>query len=142
MKKLINIFSIAVIAIAISGTVSSCKKDDKKDAAIPPVINFVSGAAYITADATVKKDTTVVVGLGMGKPEGDDILISYNVVRKYDAGADSTVLAHMMTSAESDTLFAPYIIHCRNVAGTEKYTFNVVDKDGVTNTKSLTLTVQ
>jgi hypothetical protein len=30
MKKLINIFSIAVIAIAISGTVSSCKKDDKK----------------------------------------------------------------------------------------------------------------
>ena len=137
MKKLNILFAILLTAIAFT----SCKKEGD-DAGIPPAIVFKTIAGYVSADMVVPKDTTVLIGITATRTEANDILKTFDASRGYDGAASVSFLNNALTSASANVYDYDMPIHVRNQAGTEKYTFTILNKDGLKNSVTLTLTVQ
>ncbi len=133
MKKVFSMLAIAGSLMYFS----SCEKDEGK----LPNISFKTTTGYVSADATVKKDTVIVVGINASKAEDKDVLTTFTGAVSYNSGADSTITSETLSGSNGDNYSKDISIHTRNVAGSEKYTFTVVNKDGLKNTVSLTLTV-
>ena len=134
MKKILLLSTFSMMLLSFS-----CKKN--VDQHIPPEITFTTGSGYTSADATVQNGDSIHVGITITKKEDD--LRTFNIAYAYDgASTSTTLLSYTMTTAEYGGYSNSYWIHTRNVAGTEKYTFTVVDRDGNLAQKAITLTVQ
>jgi hypothetical protein len=120
-------------------TAVACKK--KKDAHVPPDVVFKTGAGYISANATVSKGDTIKVGITATKTEDD--LKSYNASYAYDgATTTTTFFNYYLQSSEFLNYSKDLDIPVRNQAGSEKWVFSIVDRDGNITQKTITLTVQ
>jgi hypothetical protein len=133
MKNYIIIALLTIVTL-------SCKKA-KADPHVPPDVELVSGTKFITADCTLGKQDSVWVGLRAHKTE--DNLKSYNVSFAYDGSQTTTTFFnYLMSSNEYDNYGKDIMIVTRNVAGTEKWIFSIVDRDGNITQKAITITVQ
>ena len=119
-------------------TLLSCEKDEGK----LPEIAFKTGGSYLSADKTVAPGESVTVGITADKTEDKDVLKTFNVSVSYDGAANTTVSNESIPSAQEDHFEKDVTLTARNQTGTEKYTFTVTNRDGLTNSVSLTLTVQ
>lgn len=119
----------------------SCKKSDG-DPMIPPAIVFKTTAGYTYKDTAVGKGVNILTGIDAAKTELNDVLKLYTITRSYDGGAASNVYSETLSGTAGDAYSKDYTITTRNTVGTEKYTFTVSNRDGLTNSISLTLTVQ
>lgn len=133
MKK---IFLLACVAGLFC--LSSCEKDEGK----LPAISFKTGANYVSADKIVGQNETITVGIEASKTEDKDVLKTFDASRSYDGGAATSFLNETLTGSQGDSYSKDISITTRAQAGTEKYTFTVVNRDGLVNSVSLTLTVQ
>lgn len=82
------------------------------------------------------------MGINASKAEDNDVLKLFVVTRSYDNGAATNVYSETLTGTSGDSYTKDYPITTRNQAGTEKYTFTVTNRDGLTNSVSVNLTVQ
>jgi hypothetical protein len=130
-KLLFGMMILAAVALS-----PSCKKE--KDKMIPPDISFKSGTGYTSGNATVGMNDTLLVGINASKTEDKDLLQRFVVTQQYDANAATTILSE---SFNQDTYSKDMTIITRNVAGTEKYTYTIINRDGLTRTISIVLTV-
>jgi hypothetical protein len=128
------IFGMMLAAAALFS--SSCKKE--KDKMIPPEISFKTGSGYTYASDSVGMNDTLLVGIDAHKTEDKDLLQRFIVTQQYDANAATTIIAE---SFNQDTYSKDFTIITRNVVGTEKYTCTIINRDGLTKTISLVLTV-
>lgn len=133
-----HILSISVI-ILTTLFVISCKKE--KDEGKLPNIGFKTGGTYVSGSITLSKDTTITVGISASKAEENDVLKSFDASRAYDSGTDSSFISEALTGTQGDTYDKDMTITTRNQAGTETYTFTVINRDGLKNSVSLTITV-
>ena len=136
MRKLLSTaMMVAVLATALTN-LSSCEKDAGK----LPNIAFKTTSGYTHADATVAAAANVLVGITASKAESADILKTFNVSKSIDGAAAVTVTNTTLTNGDSYDVDYPIVA---GAAGhTEKWSFTVTNRDGLTNTVSLTLTVQ
>jgi hypothetical protein len=116
---------------------SSCEKDKM----IPPTLDFLTGAGYTSADGHVALNTAFKIGVDAKRTEAKDDLKTFTVTKSLDGGAASTVDNVTIGSAQAAEFTKDYNLTTRNVAGTEKYTFTVTNRDGLITTKSITITV-
>lgn len=133
LKPNFLLFTITCLAFAFS----SCEKDKM----IPPTIDFLTGAGYTSADAHIALNTSFKIGVDAKRTEDKDDLKTFVVTRSYDGGAESTIDNVTLTSAQAAEFTKDYDLTTRNMAGTEKYTFTVTNRDGLITTKSITITV-
>lgn len=133
MKKLTSIFAIFMSLVFLA----SCEKDEGK----LPNIAFKTGTGYVSTSTTLSKDTTVVIGITASKAEDKDVLVTFDGSRSYDGGTSASFTSETLTGSNGDSYSKDVTITTRNQAGTEKYTFTVVNKDGLKNNVSLTITV-
>lgn len=119
----------------------ACIASCKKDAGNLPHIAFMTGSGYTSADASVDTNTVVHFGIACSKAEDKDVLRTFDASRVYDGGSSVSIENATLTGTQGDTYNAYINIKTRAVAGTEKYTFTVVNRDGLKNSVSLTLTV-
>lgn len=132
MKK---IFSAAAIA-ALTLSLLSCEKDEGK----LPNIRFITGGGYTSADASVDTSAAIHMGIVASKAEDKDVLTTFDVSRSYDGGSGSSIKNVSLSGSQGDNYSGDIWITTRKVVGTEKYTFTVVNRDGLKNQVSLTLT--
>ena len=124
-------------ALLAATALPSCKKDERK----PPVMELVSGAAYVSSDATLSQSQAFVVRVKVTKTE--DELRTLNISRAYDGASASTTVQNItLDKSEEDGFTRDVPLSTRAQAGTERYVFTATDRDGNTATQSLTLTVQ
>ena len=130
--KLLKTILAALSAVFI---ILSCEKDKH----VPPDVSLKTGATYISADATVPKDTTITVGFVANKTE--DELKTFNVSYAYD-GATTTTTAETFTLSgdEEEHYEKDYTITTRDVAGTERWIFTITDRDGNIAQEEIVLT--
>ena len=133
MKKLLSFTAIAVCMLSIF----SCKKDEGK----LPNISFITGGGYTSSDATVAQGAAITFGINASKAEDKDVLTSFDVSVSYDGAAATSVVNVPLTGAQGDSYTIDIPIITRSVAGTEKYIFTVVNRDGLRNSVDATLTV-
>ena len=134
MKK-ISFFAVILSAILF---ISSCKKDEGK----LPNIAFKTVAGYISANGSVPHDSVFVVGITASKAESNDVLKTFTATKSFNGGADSTIYTETLSGSLGDNYSKDLPIMSGHTAGTEKYTFTVVNKDGLKNSVSVSLTVQ
>lgn len=138
MKNVLNIASAILTIAVMSFTFASCEKDAGK----LPNISFKTGGSYTSADATIAQNTAATIGISASKAENKDVLTKFTITRSYDGANAETVFTKDLSGGEGDNYAYDYSLTTRSQAGTEMYTFTVVNKDGLTNNVSLTLTVQ
>lgn len=117
---------------------TSCEKDEGK----LPAIEFKTDAGYVAADKTVAQGESILVGIHAAKTEDKDVLKTFNVSVSFDGGANTSLLTEALSGSDGDIFETDLPLTARNQAGTEKYTFTVTNRDGLTNSVTLTLTVQ
>lgn len=135
-KSLLAVWSVTLVLAAVS-----CKKEEDDPGTLPQ-ITLDNTAGYLSKDTTIAKGTTVKVGVRAAKTEANDVLIKFTESVAYDGKADSTILNATLSGSEGDAYANDINISTRNLPGEERYTFTIVNRDGLVNTVSLTLTVQ
>lgn len=136
-KTMISMAAAAALFILMVG-ISSCEKDEGK----LPNISFKTTAGYTSADKTVAAGDTVLVGINASKSEEEDVLKTFNISKSVDGGSSSTVQNVTLTTAQQDTYTQDFQLVAGAAGHTEKYTFTVSNRDGLTNSLNVTLTVQ
>ena len=132
MKKLLSAAAVAVLALSLL----SCEKDEGK----LPNIKFITGGGYTSADASVDTNYVVHMGIVASKAEDKDVLTTFDVSRSYDGAASTSIKNVSLSGSQGDNYSGDIWISTRKVTGTEKYTFTVINRDGLKNQVSLTLT--
>jgi hypothetical protein len=117
-------------------TIVSCEKDKH----VPPNITFKTGAGYTASDATAATSAAILFGVDVEKTE--DELNTFDVSVSFDGGTAISIQTEAITGSEEDGFNRDVNVTTRTVAGTEKYTFTVTDRDGNIAQESLTITVQ
>ncbi|MCB0769648.1 MAG: hypothetical protein KDC00_04500 [Flavobacteriales bacterium] len=114
----------------------SCAKDDD-DVGLNPTIDFRTDTGYTYLSDTVGTQDTMVVGVLVSR--GDDRMHHFKVTVSYDGGqavdVDSIPLG-------SDTFEFDKVIVTRDMTGSERWGFVVVENDGDILRRSLTFTVE
>lgn len=135
MKQIIIAAVFACAAIVFS----SCEKDEGKN----PTITFKTGADYVSTDATIAKDSTIKMGIDAAKTEDKDVLKKYSIARSVNGGSDTTLFAKDLSGSEGDKFSHDFTVKVGSKAGNkEKYTFTVINRDGLVGQTSLTITLK
>lgn len=118
---------------------SSCdrEKDEEEEA---PEMMFKSGGRYIGADATVSVGDEVTIGIEAEVREEKDPLVKFNISKTVNGGSSQEVYSQTL-SEKSFEYDYKLTIDSTMSGNTEKYTFTVTNRDGLTGQKALTLTV-
>ncbi len=133
MKKLASLF----LFIGIIALIQSCEKDEGK----LPNIAFKVDLTHVFKDQTATQNDTLLIGITASKSEDKDVLKTFNGTVSYDGAAATTIVNESLSGSNGDNYSKDIQVITRSQAGTEKYTFTVVNRDGITNSVSLTLTV-
>ncbi|MCB9170617.1 MAG: hypothetical protein H6594_09750 [Flavobacteriales bacterium] len=123
------------IALLIGLAAFSCQKET--DPRVPPSMSFKTGAGYTSSNDTVGLRDTLLIGVIIDRTE--DPLTALNVSVAYDGGSSSTV--HNEDLSGDHVEYDQQVI-TRDQAGSEKWIFSVIDRDGNITSRDLTLTVQ
>jgi len=132
-----NIKSIIILFAALA-VISSCKKDSGK----LPNIAFKTGGSYVSADKTVAKGETIVIGINASKSEDKDVLKTFSATKSINGANATSMDQQTLSGGDADAYAKDFTIVVGTASLTEKYTFTVVNRDGLTNQVSLTLNVQ
>lgn len=135
MKNIV-LFLATVIVMGLL----ACKKK-KVDPHVPPDVVFKTGGKYISGDVAAGKKDTLLIGIVATKTE--DNLKSYNASYAYD-GTSSTVTFYnyLLSENEYESYSKDLQIITRNQAGSERWVFSIVDRDGNITQKTINIVVQ
>ncbi|MEZ4722981.1 MAG: hypothetical protein R2813_13990 [Flavobacteriales bacterium] len=128
---------IALMGAALTFNACDREKDEEEEA---PELMFKSGGSYTAADATVSVGDVVTIGIEAEVHEEKDPLKKFNISKSVNGGALEDVYNEDLSSESFDYDFT-VTIDSTQKGNTEKYTFTVTNRDGLTGQKSLTLTV-
>lgn len=118
---------------------SSCNKPAEDNSG--PEITFLTTQGHIFGPVTVRKDSTIVIGLQATK-SGNDLLRYINVFCSYDNRPDTLLYQINFPSGTGTSYTHDLNFTTRDSVGTEKYTFEANTYLGKSKSISLTLTVQ
>jgi hypothetical protein len=125
MKKIAFLSSMMLISSLI--LISSCKKDEDPT---PPTISFKSGTGFVSADATLAFDDSIVFGIN-AKSNGSDKLVKFQILANGNTLLDSTI---------STLEFNIEVHSTKTILDKEVWKFVVTDLAGNSVTDSITLT--
>jgi hypothetical protein len=114
---------------------NSCSKESKS-----PTLTLKTGAGYTSTDITAAPGTVIQVGViaDMGT---DPLKLIYSEVAFDGANVDS-LYTRVEVPANQPHYEHDFTITVRNQVGTERWTFNVNDKDGRLTEKEIKIVVQ
>lgn len=115
---------------------SSCKKDEAK----APSLNFKVDASYTSTDISVTPGTTITVGVICDQGT-DPMKIVYSEVA-YDGANVDSLYTRLEVPQGTTHYEVDFTITTRNQTGTERWTFNVNDKDGRLTEKEIRIVCQ
>lgn len=137
MKNL-KLFLLLLVAGAGTVFMNACSEDDGT-VSTGPTLNFIGDAGYIASNTSLVAGSTFKVGL-IGS---HDVKIDKLEIRvRYDGGselvpANCTICDSMVNDKD---LRVDYSNTTRNQTGTETWSFTLIDKDGLSTTKEITIT--
>jgi hypothetical protein len=134
-----SLFQSVVLASVIAFSLSSCEKDEGK----LPDISLKTGTGYTSTDATVATGSDIMIGIEAEKTEDEDVLKKFNISKSVNGATSTTVLDSTLAGAQGDEFNYDFHTTVGSTAGdTEKYTFTVTNRDGLTGQTSVTITLQ
>lgn len=135
MKRYGLLFS--ALLLAFSTVFTSCSDDNPDPVVKDPNITFVGGATYTSNDATLTVNSDFRVGItATSNATSNAKLTKFTVVRTFN-NVPTTVLTRTMSAA---TFTFDSVFMAKDVAGVERWVFEITDKDGLTKSVSFNIT--
>lgn len=128
------LFFTTLIAVL---TISCEKETDSTQPVVNPTIQFRSDSGYVFLDDTVGIADTLHVGVIIDR--GTGAMHHFKVMVRYDL--DDAIVTDSLPIGSDEFEFEKTII-TREIPGTEKWSFNVIENDGDLIRRSLTFVVQ
>ncbi len=129
-------FSFGLASLLLCGLLSSSCKEESKS----PTLSFKVDPAYTYSDIHVAPGTTITVGVICDQGT-DPLKLVYSEVAYDGANVDSLYTRHVVPE-NTDHYEVDFTITTRNTIGTERWTFNVNDKDGRLTEKEIRIVCQ
>lgn len=127
------------LPFTVAAFFSSCEKDEGK----LPAISFKTGGSYTSTDALLVGGTAFTIGINASKTEDKDVLKKINVSKSVNGATSSIIFSKDLSGSESDNYAYDYSATLdTNKGQTNKYTFTITNRDGLTNQAALTITVK
>lgn len=131
--KLIKFAFIAIVSVCI---LNACEKDEGK----LPNISFKTGGNYLSKDDSLAVKSAIVIGISASKSEDKDVLKKFNISKSVNGGSSVSVLNQDLSSSEEDNFNFDFNTNVDSTVGqSTKYIFTVTNRDGLTNSLSLTV---
>jgi hypothetical protein len=133
-------FSFALLCAALTTVLinfSSCEKDK----GTPPNISFITTPGFVYKDTTIAHGTTFFIGVTSTPAESGDVLKTMNLSKSVNGAADATVKTTTIPTAQQNAYNEIDTLTTGTAGTTEKYTFTVTNRDGITNNVKATVTV-
>lgn len=128
---------MAFIALIATLAIQSCEKDGGN----LPQISLKTGGAYVSKDDSLAVKSGFIIGINAAKSEKKDVLKKFNISKSVDGAASVSVLNRDLGSSEEDNFSFDYNDSMSSVVGQKtKYIFTITNRDGLTNSVSVTLT--
>ena len=119
---------------------NACKKETDK--MIPPILEFKTGAGYISDTVTtVGISTAIKVGIHAEKTESGDYLNTFTVSHSFDGGSNMQDSTRILNESEHDNFDEDVNFTTRSDPEIEIYYFTITNRDGLIVTKTLSITV-
>ncbi len=128
--KSLLIAALALLAFA------SCEKDEGN----LPNISFKTGGSYISSDDTITAGSAILIGINASKSEDRDVLKKFNISKSVNGGASVSIENRDLGKSDEDNFsfdFNSTLDTTNNQSS--KYIFTVTNRDGLTNSVSVTL---
>jgi hypothetical protein len=137
LKKMKRVFLfLGAIMISLVTLLTSCTEDNPVDT--PPTINFVSGAGFISGDATLTVSTPFIIKiLAEENATSGSNLKSLKITRVFNLQSWDTTLTFNESTYTLEASFT-----AQSVAGVERIEFIVTDNDGQTDMADLQITTE
>lgn len=108
----------------------------------PPEIEFWVGPGYVSGDSSIAGGDTIMISIVAAKTEGEDVLKTFDISKSINGGTNVSVYNQAIATADEDLFTYDYFpILGTTVGNTEKYTFTITNRDGLTNQQMLTITI-
>lgn len=115
---------------------TSCKKDQT-----PPDLYLKADSGYTSSDVVISPGSTFLVGID-AKKTTDDLNLFYTEVA-YDGANTTRLISRIYVSdSQKEHYTNDVTVTTRNQPGTERWVFNINDKDGRITKKEIKVTVQ
>ena len=136
MKK-IKLIALASMVALGSVFLTNCTTGDTPDTV--PTLEFKTGGNYISSDFSISANTNFTVGI---EASHDKPLTSLIITVAVDGGAETTPAGCTLcdTVLSTNTFSADYVATTGAAAGTEVWTFTVSDGNGISTSKTITVT--
>ncbi len=138
-KQFSKLITATLLTAFIAIAFTSCKKEE--DEGKTPNISFKTGAQYVSTDTTINAAQYFLTGINASKAEDKDPLQKFTITRQFNGGADSVIITKDLTGSEGDNFSYEQLLQTGTTPGVEKYTFTVINKDGLIGRVSLSVTV-
>jgi hypothetical protein len=134
-----KIFSKILITLIVLISLTSCEKEQGKI----PIIKFKSSSGYTSESNEIIANSSFKIGIDAYKSETRDYLTKITVTKSVNNGQALEVFSKDLSKSERDTYSYDYSSEVGSTSNeTEKFTFKVITKRGLTNELYLTLRVQ
>ena len=137
-----NIKGIALFVL-LAGTINlftACSDDEEEPLDQSPTINFIGGSDYTSSDVTVPAGTILKVGItATANTNSNAKLVRFKVTRTFNNIGES-VIDSTLSNLSSFTYTRN--IQARTEAGTERWSFEIIDKNNQSNSVALNITTQ
>jgi len=134
-----RIFLFLSIMIAGMAFVSSCSDDTVDPVDVKPTINFIGGAGYISAAATVPAGSAIKMGINaFANSTSSAKLVKLTITRVFN----NTPVIFLDSTINVSSYSLTFTSEARSEAGPESWYFKITDKDNQTNEISLIITTE
>ncbi len=129
-----------MIAIMVVTELASCTKTTT--VGLKPILEIKTQAGYISNDTTLAEDTKYRILVEANRSEDQSSLATFEVDRTYQGTLDTTVYYENLTGDKQVQYNYEHDFTTLKKAGTERYTFTVRNVYGITNQKTIVVTVK
>lgn len=135
MTKHKSLYALALLLSGLILVLSSCKDEEKS-----PTLTFRVDSSHTYTDVHVAPGTTIVVGVICDQGT-DPMKLVYSEVA-YDGANVDSLYSRVQVPDGTSHFEMDFTITTRNQVGTERWTFNVNDKDGRLTEKEIRIVCQ
>ena len=136
--KTANKFYSAFMALTLIAF-TSCEKDGGK----LPNISLKSGTGYTASSATLVKNTALKIGITASKAEDKDVLKQFDISKSVKGGAATSIYNVSLSGSNGNSYSYDYNSTVDTTSGQQsKYIFTITNRDGLTNSVSVTVSTQ
>lgn len=133
-----NFKFLSVLLMLTMFVIASCKKEEEGDEIM---MTFKTGSGYTYSDITLQPGQSIKIGITAETEKKKDPLIRFSISESVNGNAANTILTRDIEVTKFEYDF-DYTLQDTITGNKHRLNFVIINRDGLSKEKALTITVQ